>query len=92
MKSIVFKNLMDIGFSEEDVAIYYNKHFSAPENAKMYKDLDDCFSVLINAKIIDEDEIKEELIMYYQTKIKNNPFTLDHLIAYQNDDNYENKI
>lgn len=86
MKSIVFENLMSMGFSDEDVAIYYNKHFSTPKNTKIYKDLDDCFSVLIDSKFITEDEIKDDLIKYYKQKIKNNPFTLQQLIDYQNND------
>ena len=92
MKSMVFKNLMEIGFADEDVAIYYNKHFSNPKTIELYKALDDCFSVLIDAKFISRDEIEEDLINYYETHIKNTPFTMQHLKDYQNSDNFENNI
>lgn len=91
MKNMVFKNLMEMGFADEDVAIYY-KHFSNPKNIELYKDLDDCFSILIDAKFINHDEIDEDLINYYETHIKNNPFTMQQLIDYQNYDNYENNV
>ena len=56
---------------------------------KLYKDLDDCFSVLIDSKIISKDEIEKDLIKYYETNIKNNPFTIQQLTDYQTDNNYE---
>lgn len=92
MKNTVLENLMQMGFRDEDVAIYYNKHFSSPQTKKLYKDLDDCFSVLIDCKIIAKDEIEQDLINYYETNIKNNPFTIQQLINYQNNDNCENNI
>ncbi len=92
MKSMVFKNLIEIGFADEDVAIYYNKHFASPQTIELYKDLDDCFSVLIDAKFISPDEIEQDLIKYYNANIKNKPFTMQQLLDYQNNNDYENNI
>ncbi len=92
MKNTVFENLIKMGFKDEDVAIYYNKHFSNSQAKELYENLDDCFSVLIDCKIIAKDEIEQDLINYYETNIKNNPFTIQQLINYQNNDNYENNI
>lgn len=86
MKNLAFENLMKWGCKDEDVAIYYNKNFSTPEIAKQYKDLDDCFSVLIAANIIDNYDIDDELKKYYEDKIKNNPFTFQQLIDYQGEE------
>ena len=72
MKNIVFKNLREMGLlADKDIIIYYNNHY-ADKCLDICKGLDDCASVLIDGRIIDEDEIKNELIEYYERNFKNN--------------------
>lgn len=77
MKVSVFYNLFEMcGVCDEDVIIYYIKHFST-NNFKPLIELcnncDDSISLLIDAKFICEDEIKEDLINYYDSNFKNHP-------------------
>ena len=77
MKVSVFYNLFEMcGVSDADVIIYYNKHFST-NNFKPLAELcnkcDDIISVLIDARFISEDEIKEDLVNYYNSHFKNHP-------------------
>ena len=86
MASIIFENLLKMKLIDEvDIIIYYNNHF-CPNGLDICKGLDDCISVLIDAKMIDEDEIKDDIIEYHKTHFENNMEKIIELINEQNNE------
>lgn len=80
MASFVFNNLLDMHLVEEvDIIIYYNNHY-ADTCLEICQGMDDCFSVLIEGRIIDEGEVKDDIIEYYNTHFKNNLDIINKLI------------
>ena len=89
MASLLFNNLLSMNLiTEVDIIIYYNNHF-CPNGLDICKDMDECLSVLIDAKMIDEDEIKDDIIKYYKTHFGNNIEKMIELINQQNNE-FEN--
>lgn len=73
----IFNNLFDLELiTDEDVIIYYYTNFSkqVKPDIKLASTLTslDAISTLIQAKYIDESEIKQDLINYYKTELKPN--------------------
>lgn len=80
MKFSVLKNLLDMQLIEDvDIIIHYNNHY-ASNCIDICKGLDDCVSVLLDSKFISEDEIKDDLINYYENNFKNNLSLIENLI------------
>lgn len=81
MKDNVLKNLLDMHVIEDaDIIIRYNTHY-ANHCLDACKGLDDCVSVLIDSKFISDDEVKNDIIDYYQINFKNNANLVKKLIS-----------
>lgn len=80
MSSLAFNNIFGKLAQEVDVIIYYNKHV-ADKGLDICKDLDDFFSVLIDGRIIDRDDVEQEIIEYYKSHFESlNPEVINQLI------------
>jgi len=79
-KKIVFNNLRELGITNADIIIYYNNHY-AKNKLEICDGLDDCISVLVDCKYIDDDEIRDDLIEYYEATFKNNPQLAMHIVS-----------
>ena len=64
---------------QADIIIRYNNYYSN-HCIDICKDLDDCVSVLIDSKLISEDEVKDDLVNYYENNFKNNPDLINRLV------------
>ena len=84
MASLVFNNLMRLKiFNNRRIAIYYLNNL-VKGHERLYLDDKDFIKKLIATGFISEDEIKDDIIKYFDTKLKNKPYVekliKDHLI------------
>lgn len=86
MACIVFENLLNMKLIDEvDVIIYYNNHF-CKNGLDVCKDMDDCLSTLIDSNLIDESEVKDDVINYYKSHFENDMDKIIDLINQRNNE------
>ncbi|MBQ3502911.1 MAG: hypothetical protein IJA72_04550 [Clostridia bacterium] len=81
MKFNVLKNLLDMQIIEDvDIIIRYNNYY-ANTCLDICIGLDDCVSVLIDSRFISENEVKDDIINYYEINFKDNLQLINNLIS-----------
>ena len=88
MANLVFKNLMKMKIiNNKLIAIYYLNNLH-PNHERFDLDKEDTIKNLIQINFISESEIKDDLIEYFTTKLKDKPFVQklakDHVIHQPN--------
>lgn len=82
MANLVFKNLMEMKiFNNKFIAIYFLNNLH-PHHERFDLDKKDKIKQLIETKFISESEVKDDIIEYFNTKLKDKQYV--HKLAKDN--------